>query len=307
MDKIALLEIVSVILPSYNSEKTIIRAVNSVLNQEGLNVIFALQFIIVDDCSTDSTLKVLNEIPNIELYSNKVNSGGPNKGRNVGLSYAKGSYIMFIDHDDEWMPNKVLQQLQLKEFPIVTCGFYVQNLNKEKVEVQENSGNKLLLFEKNETFLKLLARESNVQNTYFGTLMIHSSLKNVLFEENFGVCDYDYILKILYNNSSAQINSSLFNRFSDGNNLSFNENYRKKDYEMSMKMYENYKYIYPKQVKRGQFRLNAMMGRYYYMLKNKKEALHYFRKSKLGVVNCMFILLLKTGLYKIIKLNLFKF
>ena len=101
---------ISVIIPTYNSEKTIKRAIDSVLNQKGINELFKVELLICDDCSTDNTVEIASGYPCI-IFHNIHNSGGPNWGRNKGIKEAKGDYIAFLDHDDEWLPDKLLNQL----------------------------------------------------------------------------------------------------------------------------------------------------------------------------------------------------
>lgn len=299
--------LISIILPTYNSEKTIRRTIDSIFNQEGLGVFFQIQMIVVDDCSTDDTWSILNSYENIELYSNKVNSGGPNVGRNVGLSKVKGEWIMFIDHDDEWLSFKIKEQLQLRQYKVVTCGFNAIKSSGKSFVMRNGDEVKELIFSNNKSFLNLLARTQEGQITYFGTLMIHNSLRHIVFEEEHGICDYDYILKILHNNITAQVNSPLFNRYIDGENLSHNKRYRELDYEKSVQIYSFYQRLYPSEVKVGIQKLNAMMGRYYYTKGDRNNAIHYFKKSRLGVMNLSILLLLKTGLSKFFNLNLFKY
>ena len=98
---------ISVILPVYNGEKTIREAVESVLDQTCAD----FELIVINDGSTDSTIKILTEIedPRLKVYS------FPNSGlatsRNRGKSIAMGEYIAFIDADDLWMPGKLQAQL----------------------------------------------------------------------------------------------------------------------------------------------------------------------------------------------------
>ena len=104
------MKIISVIIPTYNSEKTIKRAINSVLNQKGIDELFRVELIICDDCSTDNTVSICKQY-NCIIYENDRNSGGPNWGRNIGIKKSTGDYVAFLDHDDEWLPDKLLNQL----------------------------------------------------------------------------------------------------------------------------------------------------------------------------------------------------
>ena len=76
--------IVSVILTTYNSESHIQEVIHSIRNQHGSGELFTMELIVVDDCSTDNTIKILKS-EKIPFLSTKIKSGGPNKGRNIAL------------------------------------------------------------------------------------------------------------------------------------------------------------------------------------------------------------------------------
>lgn len=92
----------SVVIPLYNKEGTISRAINSVLAQD-FNMAFEL--IIVDDGSTDLSAVQVSKIsdPRIKLIKQK--NAGVSVARNRGVSEAKSDYVAFLDADDEWLPN----------------------------------------------------------------------------------------------------------------------------------------------------------------------------------------------------------
>lgn len=89
---------ISVIIPLYNKEQSIIDTINSVLNQTFLD----FELIIVNDGSTDNSLNVVNKIVDNRIrIINKAN-GGVSSARNVGILEAKFEYIAFLDGDDIW-------------------------------------------------------------------------------------------------------------------------------------------------------------------------------------------------------------
>ena len=92
---------VSVIMPVYNRESTIERAINSVLSQKYNN----LELIVVDDGSTDSSASIISKIQEedarVKLIKN-TKLKGVSGARNTGLSIAQGGYIAFLDSDDTW-------------------------------------------------------------------------------------------------------------------------------------------------------------------------------------------------------------
>ena len=117
--------LVSIITPTYNSEKFISATIQSVQNQTHSN----WELIIIDDCSTDKTVEIINN--SIKLDSRvKLHSLSKNNGtgvaRNIGVANSKGSYISFLDSDDLWKPNKLERQLDfMKENNLVfTFSFY---------------------------------------------------------------------------------------------------------------------------------------------------------------------------------------
>ncbi|MCX6077382.1 MAG: glycosyltransferase [Campylobacterales bacterium] len=103
--------LVTVITPLYNAEKYIAQTIESVLNQTYIN----WEMIIVDDCSTDVSRKIVKtyekEDNRVILLESSINFGGPAKPRNRGLENAKGEYVAFLDADDVWLPEKLEKQL----------------------------------------------------------------------------------------------------------------------------------------------------------------------------------------------------
>lgn len=102
---------ISVIIPTYNSEETIQRAIDSVLAQEGINELFVIELLICDDCSKDGTWIICSDYP-CKYIVNDNHTGGPNTGRNNGIKNATGDIIAFLDHDDQWLPDKLIKQLE---------------------------------------------------------------------------------------------------------------------------------------------------------------------------------------------------
>lgn len=99
MDDFTGIPLVTVIIPTYNREYIVRKAIESVFWQTYQN----FQLIIVDDGSTDGTEALLKSYPGIE-YIRQENSG-PSKARNTGLGHARGVYIATLDSDDIWEPD----------------------------------------------------------------------------------------------------------------------------------------------------------------------------------------------------------
>jgi len=103
-------KLVSIITPSYNSQRFIKETIDSVLAQSYQD----WEMIIVDDCSNDDSVKYIQKLikdeARIILLSLKKNVGAA-QARNKALEVAKGKYIAFLDSDDIWLPEKLEKQL----------------------------------------------------------------------------------------------------------------------------------------------------------------------------------------------------
>lgn len=102
-------ELVSIIMPSYNTAKYIAESINSVLAQTYSN----WELLIVDDCSTDNTDEIVKPFlanERIKYFKNEKNSGAA-VSRNKALREAKGKWIAFLDSDDLWLPEKIERQI----------------------------------------------------------------------------------------------------------------------------------------------------------------------------------------------------
>lgn len=106
-------DVVSIIMPSYNTGKYIKESIQSVLAQ----TYPYWELIIVDDCSTDDTDDVINEFigdKRIRYLKNQKNSGAA-VSRNRALREATGRWVAFLDSDDVWLPEKLSRQIQFME------------------------------------------------------------------------------------------------------------------------------------------------------------------------------------------------
>ena len=99
--------LVSVVIPAYNSESTILETVQSVLQQ----TLTDFELIVIDDGSTDGTLSILKQIKDSRLNVFSYQNGGLATARNRGIERAAGQFVTFIDADDLWMPDKLEKQV----------------------------------------------------------------------------------------------------------------------------------------------------------------------------------------------------
>ena len=126
--------LVSIIIPAYNTEKYIYRAIESSIRQTYKNI----EIIIIDDGSTDNTLKAAQKYN----YDNRVrifqqDNNGVSSARNYGIREAKGEYIIFLDSDD-WLEDnavEILLDLQVKYPDKFICA------GKYNVDIDPKTGN----------------------------------------------------------------------------------------------------------------------------------------------------------------------
>lgn len=135
---------VSIIMPAYNAERTLERALNSCIHQ----TLQEIEVIVIDDYSQDSTLKILKEVQ--KEYPNKVRiifqSENKKQGaaRNAGIEVASGEYILFVDSDD-WLESQACELLYscaIKSNADVVCGDYDwvwPDGRRKQIKVYENA------------------------------------------------------------------------------------------------------------------------------------------------------------------------
>jgi glycosyltransferase involved in cell wall biosynthesis len=110
---------VSVVIPLYDKERYIARAVQSVLKQTCRD----FELIVVDDGSTDASASVVESIEDVRIRLIRQENSGECAARNRGIEEASTDLIAFLDADDEWLPGFLETILRLqREFP--GCGAY---------------------------------------------------------------------------------------------------------------------------------------------------------------------------------------
>lgn len=91
---------ISIVIPLYNKEASIVQSLRSVLTQPYDD----FEVVIVDDGSTDCSVSIVESITDSRIRLIKQKNGGPSKARNTGVKNAKGDWILFLDADDELLP-----------------------------------------------------------------------------------------------------------------------------------------------------------------------------------------------------------
>lgn len=120
--------ILSIIIPMFNSEKTIKRAINSCL----INDLNNMEIILVDDGSTDSTISIVEKSFKKEIDSEVIkiinsHHSGAGAARNKGIQLANGNWIIFLDSDDEFIKFNHIKEDLIKIDKSVTILNYTLN------------------------------------------------------------------------------------------------------------------------------------------------------------------------------------
>jgi len=137
---------VSVIIPTYNRDAVLKRAIKSVLSQTFQD----FELIIVDDGSTDETKEVVNSFRSGKIkYFYQKNSGGAAKPKNTGIKMAQGEHIAILDSDDEWLPEKLEKQIgffeEHPEISVLACNFLINGKKEYKIPKYKNLFKRMLV------------------------------------------------------------------------------------------------------------------------------------------------------------------
>ncbi|KKH27280.1 hypothetical protein DU37_05645 [Methanosarcina mazei] len=120
---------ISVVVPLYNKELYVERAITSILNQTFQD----FEIIVVNDGSTDNSAKVVMNIIDSRISLIQQENGGVSKARNTGIQESKSELIAFLDADDEWMPGFLEKILKLRsKYP--SAGIYAMSMKNEYID-----------------------------------------------------------------------------------------------------------------------------------------------------------------------------
>ena len=202
---------VSIVLPTYNGEKYIKEAIRGVISQTYND----WELIVVNDCSTDNTKKIVEEQmekdKRICLINNKENKKLP-QSLNVGFENAKGKYFTWTSDDNYYLPNAILEMVQFldknEDYPMVCTDMYRIDENGNHIR-GKNEYDAVKMYFNNCVGASFLYRKE-VANDIGGY-----EVKKFLIE------DYDYWYRVLeYYGKIGYINKSLYQYREHQNSLS---------------------------------------------------------------------------------------
>lgn len=207
---------ISIIIPVYNAESTIINALNSIKAQTvGLQI---FEVIIINDGSTDLSKEAvgnfIRENPGMEIRFLEQANGGVSRARNAGMKIAKGDYIAFLDADDEWLPLKTERQLAYLENKHFAVDFLATRRNHNRILLPYFVKNHLAEI----TFGKLLLRNEAQPSTVLFKRKILDNIGYFNDDQRYAE-DLNYWMRISRNNKMYILDENLL--IADGGKRTF--------------------------------------------------------------------------------------
>ncbi len=176
---------ISIVIPNYNYSKFITEALDSIFDQEKDSTIFEnLEVIVIDDCSTDNSLEVINQyrnknnIHNMLVIKNNYNHG-PAYSRNQGVKHATGNYLIFLDADDTLTANSLItiyKFIQDNNFPTVIISDHVNFIN------ENTKKNKLISNKK--IFANSIIDNKKLLNAYLFSKKLSITAGSIIFHKD---------------------------------------------------------------------------------------------------------------------------
>lgn len=222
---------IAIILPAYNAEKTISNTIESILNQSYDNY----ELIIINDHSKDCTEKICKEYEKnnsekIRFFNNIENKKGVSSARNYGVSKANSKYIMFIDSDDTYERDMLLEMVtNIQKSDLVVCGIRkkrkdredeINNVDQEHVTTNINQIKAIIEeLQKNDLF-------NGPCNKIFKSKIIKEH--NIKFPEDISLGeDYRFVLDYTEQSKSVKVINKvlyIYNRADSGLALKYDKN-----------------------------------------------------------------------------------
>lgn len=208
--------LISVIIPVFNVEKFVEEAILSICNQTYKN----LEIIVIDDCSTDNTFFLIEQIAKkdkrIKLYRNEYNLKLV-ATLNKALQYVTGQYVVRMDGDDISLPNRIEKMYHFLENnpDYILVGSQVITINEQGNEI-----GKPKLPNNFEVIRKICLNASPILHIWMCKTVLYKKLNG--YRDILGAEDYDFILRVLsYGYKITNLNEHLYLvRIREGNTIS---------------------------------------------------------------------------------------
>lgn len=221
---------VSIIMPVYNSERYLRKAVDSVLNQD----FEGFELILVDDGSPDGSGAICDEYAadngNVKVVHKK--NGGICSARNAGIEQASGEYIGFCDNDDEYLPGLIKDNYMLATEHDVDLMRYakIKRLEKDDGRVWETIAQIKDMFIEREDFYRYydnIRREDTIWTGFYRRSIIEEY--NIRFDESFrfGSEDLNFNLRFLKHCQRLGFNSKAYYSWTQRDSHSTSRNFKR--------------------------------------------------------------------------------
>lgn len=272
---------IGVIIPNYNSGTYIKRCLDSLLEQEyRVN-----EIIVVDDCSTDESKKIVKEYTeknnNIILLENGKNMG-VSYSRNKGIEHTKSEYIMFCDSDDWYekqATKRMMEKVEKDSADFVLAGYYITYKDGRKLEVKYNNLNNIEIDK--ETTISYLPITSSSKLIKKSILVEH----NIKYPEGIKNCEELPVIPVagFYAKKVVYIDECLYNYFQRENSASNHELQDLSFYDIT---YEKFKSNLPQEYRNSiNIRMveHLLYSKTYSLIKEKhlkKEIIENINKCK---------------------------
>ncbi len=225
------MQMVSVIIPIYNSEKTIVKCLKSIMNQTYKNI----EILVINNGSTDNSTKITSELMENDERIKLINTEkkGVSLARNIGLSEAKGDWIMFVDADD-WIDESAINDMITiaiqEKVDIVKCA-YKMIYSPKKVNVISYKEKKENI---DSLFWKVFFKTYNY-NQVWGQLISSHIAKKCKFDENLIMAeDYKYNYELYKKINYIYVLQKPFYNYSvNQNGINYSTNREKILYKLS--------------------------------------------------------------------------
>lgn len=246
---------VSIIMPVYNADKSLEKAIKSVINQEYIN----WELIVVENGKRGQAEKICNSYQNKNIKYKYVEKANVSNARNVGIDESQGEYIAFLDSDDEYEVNfleKMVNRIEQDRSQIVTCGFK-KIFSKEEMLLKNPEEVKLT--ENIREYLEIL-KENYLYNEIWNKLYIAEIIKkfNIKMKPEIDLGE-DFLFNLDYAkhiNKASFINEMLY-KYTDGN-TGLKLKYRKDKFDIEYKLTQYLEEFY----KTNGWNMNYIYNRY---------------------------------------------
>ena len=285
-------DLVSVIIPAYNREKTIRDSIFSVLEQSYKNI----EVLVVDDMSTDGTVEVIKSIHDdrVRLICHEKNRGAC-AARNTGVKGAKGTFIAFNDSDDLWRPDKLEKQMiafEERNADVVFCKLERHNYDYgEKVfpNLKEGFVDYITLAVKSKCSTQTIVAKKAVFDEF-------------LFDETLPrMQDYDFVIRVAKTKKFYFVDEGLVDVYLQPNSITTKD--IRKRYEICKILYDRHQDVCQKY---PEFEIHFLESIGYFQVKLGLDSFPaYSRLYDLNpnLKNLFKKLLSKTGLLKVLWAN----